>query len=557
MIDYLSHLFRKTRELVNKLNPTCLAIIVLVIFIALRFISYNHTTACGDVAEYLNNPVRVVNGELPYRDFWLLFPPGVVFLPAFLYKIFGLNINVVLAFSAIVGGLVGFFSFLVGRIIFKENFFALLAAMLVFFNGTYAIAPCFLFLLISALFFIRYLNDDNIRELFLAGIFVGLAFLFRFYTTGSAFLAFFFIILIQSKLNQKSLSYTFKSLGVLFSGILIVVGVASLALIEIWQPMARAVVIESVSHGMSMNLPYFISLTSVLEAIFVTLMKAIESGSIFLTLKIIYYIVRSAPLLVMYILPFFIVGVSAYYLLRKNLTKYEKSLVIFFLLWGIFTFPKALGRSDISHLALSITPLFFLLIFLLQKSIKKFEENKTSLGKFTSYGFIVITILLLLPVPSFLANTGYALAKPPYEYEVSTKYGTLLLSNELEAKDVNGVIGFINENTEEGDYIFVTPWYAPPFYALTNRKNPTYYDSLIDLIAKPSDEKQKRVCNDLLNKDTKLIIHYADWGFDNKEELQFLNTCPILQRCIEDNFELVEKYGHYWIYVPKNEEPNP
>jgi hypothetical protein len=42
-----------------------------------------------------------------------------------------------------------------------------------------------------------------------------------------------------------------------------------------------------------------------------------------------------------------------------------------------------------------------------------------------------------------------------------------------------------------------------------------------------------------------LIIHYDDWGFDNKEELQFLNTCSILQRCIEDNFELVEKYGHY------------
>jgi len=159
-----------------------------------------------------------------------------------------------------------------------------------------------------------------------------------------------------------------------------------------------------------------------------------------------------------------------------------------------------------------------------------------------------------VPVPLFLVNCGYALAIP--HYEVSTEYGTLLFKNESEAINVNDVIKFINRNTEKGGYIFVTPWYAPPFYALTNRKNPTYYDSLIDLVARPSDEKRKKVCNDLLNKDTKLIIHYADWGFDNKKELQFLNTCPILQRGIEENFELVEKYGCYWMYVPKSQNRN-
>jgi hypothetical protein len=332
-------------------------------------------------------------------------------------------------------------------------------------------------------------------------------------------------------------------------GILIVVGVALFALIEVWQLMAREVVIESVSHGTSMSLPYFICLDYVLEDISFTLGKAIESGSIFLITTSVYLMVLTPHILVMYILPLFIAGGSVYYLLGKNLTRYEKSLIIFFLLWGIFTFPKALGRSDIAHLTLSNMPLFFLLIFLLQKGINKFEENKKPLEKFITYGFIVITILLLLPTPLFLARTGFSLATP--RYEVSTEYGTLLLKNESEAKNVNAVINFINENTKEGDYIFFTYWCAPPFYALTNRRNPTYYDSLIDLIARPSDKKQIKVCDDLLNKDTKLIIHYADWGFDHKEERHFLKTCPILQKCIEDNFRLVGKYGRYWIYVPK------
>ncbi|MCD6572827.1 MAG: hypothetical protein J7K95_01865 [Thermoplasmata archaeon] len=314
--------------------------------------------------------------------------------------------------------------------------------------------------------------------------------------------------------------------------------------------MVKEIAIESLSHGTSMNRPYFTNSISYLGLILTDLKVAWETGEYFYVVKIFYHIANFITVTLSHLLPFLLVGISIWYLVGKKLEKSDKVVLLFFLLWGMFTFPKALGRSDMSHLAHSITPLFFLLIFLLRKSIEKIEENKTSLGKFITYGFVVITFLLLVSVPLFLVQTGFALVRP--HYEVSTKYGTLLFQNESEAIDVNNVISFINKNTDEGDYIFVTPWFAPPFYALTNRRNPTYYDSLIDLVARPSDEKQIRVCNDLLKKDTKLIIHFTDWGFDNKEERQFLNTCPILQRCIEDNFELVERHGRYWIYTKKN-----
>ena len=88
---------------------------------------------------------------------------------------------------------------------------------------------------------------------------------------------------------------------------------------------------------------------------------------------------------------------------------------------------------------------------------------------------------------------------------------------------------------------------------MTNRRNPTYYDSLIDVVIKPSIEKQNKICNDLLSKDVKLIIHNTDWGFDNKEEFQFLNACSILNKCIENNFELQKKNGYWSLYVQKND----
>lgn len=553
----LSSFLESVKERINKINPLFLATLLFIIFLILPLLTYKYTYPSfrgGDMAEYINNPLRVINGDLPYRDFWLLFPPGEVFLPAFIYKIFGLNIDILLIFSLIINAFLGLFSFLLGRSIFRDNFFATISAILVFFNGITAhylvtyIHIYFLLLLISALLFIRYLRNNTAMELFGAGIFIGLAFLFKFYVVGAAFFASFLTIFIYSKFNKKPISYSIKSVGVFLGGIFLVVGLASLALIEIWQPMVKQIAIKSLLGGTSMNLPYFNDSIWYLGLSLTDLKGVIETGGIFYVMNFFFHSNRLIYVTLSYLLPLLLVGISIWYLVGNKLKKSDKILVLFFLLWGMCTFPKALGRSDMAHLAQSITPLFFLLIFLLQKSIR-FEENKTSFAKFVSYSFIVITILLLLPVPLFLINTGYTFTKS--HFEVSTQYGTLCSFNESEANTVNAVLKSINRNTDEGDYIFVTPWDAPPFYALTNRKNPTYYDSLIDLVARPSDEKQIKVCNDLLNKDTKMIIHYADWGFDNKKELYFLNTCPILQKCIEDNFELVEKHGHYRIYVPK------
>ncbi|MFO7581596.1 hypothetical protein, partial [Guyparkeria sp.] len=65
----------------------------------------------GDLAEYLNNAYRVTLGEQPYLDFWLLFPPGEVFLPAAVLAAAGGNLNVVMAWnllqSAVIAALFG------------------------------------------------------------------------------------------------------------------------------------------------------------------------------------------------------------------------------------------------------------------------------------------------------------------------------------------------------------------------------------------------------------------------------------------------------------------
>lgn len=541
----------------NNINPVLLAITLFMIFLLISLATYNWKVQMPDkdIAEYLNNPLRVINGELPYRDFWLVFPPGEVLFPAFIYKIFGLNINIPLIFSVIINALVGLFSFLLGKSIFKDNFFAMISALLVFFLGipyrylgyTY-LHLYFLLLLIATLFFMRYLKNNAVRELFSAGIFIGLAFLFRFYEVGATFLAIILTIFINSKINKKPFRYSIKSIVFLCSGVLPVITIVSLALSRIWLCMVREVVIESLLHGTSVYRPYFYVSKFCLGLIYADLKMMIESRSILYIVKILFNSAHFIDVMFLYLLPFFLLGISIVYLISKKPKKNDKIIVLFFLLWGIFPLSEALTIGYMSRLSQATTPLFFLLTFFFQKIIERVEENKYSFAKSALSGFIISIQLLVFLL---IINRVYELTKP--HYKVSTQYGRLLLSNESEAKDTNDVLDFINKITEKGDYIFVTADHLP-YYALTNRRNPTYYDSLMDLVYRPSQEKQESICRDILKKNTKLIIHYPDIPYSGDSSLTLRNTCPTLERCIDDNFELAKKYDDYWIYVQKNKK---
>ena len=79
----------------NALHPFIVAIILFFILFLIPFSVYNLTGTYGnlDLSEYINNPVRILNGELPYRDFWLIFPIGEVLFPALIYLLFNQSVK--------------------------------------------------------------------------------------------------------------------------------------------------------------------------------------------------------------------------------------------------------------------------------------------------------------------------------------------------------------------------------------------------------------------------------------------------------------------------------
>lgn len=515
----------------HNLDTFYLMAILFLVFFIFGFLTYNYTGLWGDIGEYVNNPLRVLYGEIPYRDFWLLFPPGEVYLPALLYKIFGVNVNIVLALWPVVAALVGVFGFWLGKILFKNNWLAGLLSVLLFFNGLGHVH--FLLLLVSTIFFVKYLREGGGSRLFWSGIFVGLAFYFRFFEVAAYGLALGIALLVSFRIDRLKMGRSVKMLLIFCCGVLLAALVVYLPSINHWKLIFEEVVLKSIDHGMSMNLPYFtdvkLALKSVLEQ---------ESRGEFSFYKLAVFL-RTVAL---YTLPFMVCILGLFQFIGKKIRSSDKILIGLLMLWTLFEFPKVLGRADVSHLAHSVSPAIILLVFLIQNANLKIWRVVA--------GFTAFLLVLQLPVRAY--DVKQILAKQ--HYELAAPYGRLLLDDQKQTEDIRRVINFINSHSQEGDPIFVSSWYFPAFYALTNRRNPTYYDSLIDVISEPSQKKQQKICDGLIDGtgrgSAKIIIHNPNFGFDNKPELSFMNAAPLLQKCIDEKFKLAEKAGTYLIYLP-------
>jgi len=500
--------------------------------VVIAFLTFNNPVVSGDLAEWINNPIRMLHGDMPYIDFWLLFTPYEVLLPAVIYLVFGINVNLMLLISnAILPALVGVFVFLLVRKYMGKSRLALLAALLIFFNGisfefldyTYVY---FLFLLGAVYFFVDFINpkiESKKTLLFCAGIMIGFAFLFRVYVVGAFFTAMLITLAIETRKIKPMLFF--------IAGTAVILLVMLLPFINLWVPMVEQVLFKSVSTNLTTSVPYFYHMDNYLRMLPLA-PNIFHAGYLFLRLLNTFFA---------YLLPFICASAFLWLRFKKKLTGETKAIATLLFFWMVLSFPKAMSLSFISHLGYTILPAILLLVLLWWESFK--TENK-----FINVWIGVTILILLIPVLTFAVPLAYELGRE--QYKVSAPYGELPIKNPEEARDIQKVINYITENTNEGDYIFVTPWFAPPFYALTNRLNPTYYDSLGQVIFKNDENDQKKICEDLIQAKTKVIVHNPDFGFSSDGGgITFRNQAAYLQSCIEENFNLVEEFGRYQIYI--------
>jgi hypothetical protein len=152
---------------------------------------------------------RVLNGQIPYRDFWTMYGPGQLYVLAGLFRLFGASIMVERVFDLMVrAGLALAFYWLTARLSSRE--FATLTwiasvfwlAYFGFFG--YPIFTALLFVTLSVLALIQSFSDR--RWLIGGGLLLGAAALFRHDLAAYAFIAQFIVLAARAFTRQGTMA---------------------------------------------------------------------------------------------------------------------------------------------------------------------------------------------------------------------------------------------------------------------------------------------------------------------------------------------------------------
>jgi hypothetical protein len=439
--------------------------------------------------------------------------------------------------------MIGLAAFWVGRLLFASNAYAALAAILVFFAGVPASHLCFTYLhahylcvLGAAGVFVQYLRDRQTRHLLLCGLAVGAGLFFSFYFSGAAAAAIVLILLLDARGSGKTWHETVAVLLKFLAGPIGMIALVGLLFADIWWPMARAVVVDSVAHGTARTHIYGYAIHETLLTLLSAFKEAAGRGCAPLLdpncLDVYSRLVEAGAY---HVLPFVAVGLW----LRRSRRGQQagdappRLALAFIVWWGCFGFVRGFSRGSIYHLSQALTPLFFLVVFLLRDALKQRDAMPGLRSKLATA--VLIATVFGLGQRALVSSV----IMPSPCHVVRGPFGVFRVPDHDTAEEANGLIAEVLNNTRESDFIFVIPQNAPPLHALTRRPNPSYYDSLADLARRPSPDKENQVCRDILDKGTKLVIRNRGAGERSKEKYL------LLMKCVDEHFEVCREFAHF------------
>lgn len=187
------------------------------IALLIQIIAFKRT--CGPYDEFLSlyGADRVLHGDLPYRDFWTMYGPAQFYVLAVFFKLFGTSILTGRFYDALIRAGIACTCFTLARLLTPTRWaFAAFAVVILWLACIYypaynfPVYPAMLASLISCLFFSRFLqHPSNPKQLFLAGLFVSIATIFRHDSGFYIFLAELLMLIWITVQSQRSSSNRF------------------------------------------------------------------------------------------------------------------------------------------------------------------------------------------------------------------------------------------------------------------------------------------------------------------------------------------------------------
>jgi hypothetical protein len=505
---------------------------------------------------------RIMQGEIPYRDFWAIYPPGQFYALALLFKFFGASIIVERIYSGIVSFLIVVFTYCLTRKLVSQKF-ALISWFLItlwiggpFFFYSYPILPAIMFALISCLCLSEFIFKKRKWGLLLAGISTGVAVLFRhdigFYTflSETAVIIPFEYVSLSKNANNRAWR-VFEGLQTwskYLVGVIVVILPATGFLIynvPVRELLSDLILFPAMTFPKYRSLPYPGPIPN-------------PTGIIGGGQTIFNYAIETLGRVPFYFPPIVfaitLVGIMFSICNRRNLSE-QKWLTILLFLLGVTFFNQAISRSDKIHLLPAITPTIILFPSLLSNIVRK--DNIMSHFAIRSFlYFLALLVVLSFTLDSLkrIIKTGsiLPLTTDLVSMDVNRARGIYLPAEQ--AGHLTKAVGYIQSCVPEEGKIFVgnsrhDRSFANDimFYFLSERHSATKYHDLHPGLT-TTRPIQREIIDELNRYGVNYIVLWS--GLENVREPNKSgesSSISDLDDFIRNNYKNIIRFGPYTI----------
>ncbi|MEP6787423.1 MAG: glycosyltransferase family 39 protein [Acidobacteriota bacterium] len=556
--------------------------IVVLVYVVMIIASWRRwTTLIVDSGREMDLPHRLLNGEMLYRDVHYLYTPFTPYFNAFLYRIFGVHLDTLIASGIVFSTLLVFLCYRIFRRLAPPMETAIATSFVVvlcvfkpsgnlIFPYSFAALHGAVFCLATVLFTIRYAESRKRIELIIAGIFIGLATITKneFAFAAALTVTVYLIFLHRKEIRAFAADLAYAAVPAL----LIAVPVFAILFANIdWQILVNdchlfytnipesVVLYNNFRSGFDHPLASLFQMAgaAALGSAFVVLIVFCSDVTGTLRKKSVCVFVISAGIATAILslsikqwdgsplraLPFFLIGMILIEWRRKTANGALFVLAVYSLaiLFRVILRVPSGGFSGGFYLPTSIALIFYALLWELPLAVKSWTTDERSFIRARRITQSICVVTILATAFSF----GFRYRKR-FSYEIAAPRGTTVVENDT-GPVIDATLKFIEANTAVDETIAVLPE-GNDLAFLTGRRIDLRYETLdpgflsqqgeLDAIAALKRDNVRYIF--ILNRP---MTEFGATAFGRDFYQSFGNW-------IEENYEVVEVFG-----VPTGQRP--
>ncbi len=472
----------------------------------------------GDEGFMAHCAARVMEGQVPHRDFYSLQGPLSSMILAGWSKVVGLSFLKLRVLGALIHGGMVLLTYLIARRVSDPRWaLAAGAASIIIGLPHMRFAPLAVWqgLALSMLtvwLALRSVQDGNRKLAFASGITASLSLLVRHDQGAYMVLSILVLAAATRWVGRARFNLLAWIAGALCVGLpAFLIAWATGALSGMWE---QLVLFPLTRYGGTSSIP------------FPSLDQAGPAGS-----PLAFLFFRLTPLVALAALP-----LIAWRLIR-GFRGMPEAIGLFLSAWSLLMFGQVMVRSDLAHLVLTMHPLLVLVAWLAHYLRHALDWSSRWPSVASGAGALGFAVITALSIRMFL---------PPWERDATRIESRFASVVDEDGAEINAVIKAIESDSGPDDAVLVLP-YHPAYYVLADRRNPTRWgyhwpgdrtdEELKELIAQAEVDRPRAV-----------VI------FDRDSTATFLG--PVVQ-WVEAHYSAIDTHADPVIYRQRNEVSLP